>query len=336
MARGRGFEFFCCAIPLINVGSYVIVVEIALVSFITAILALAPHPITAGQGVIPSFGKIIVAVLCFLCFLWQFVGIVAIRRETPKLYHTYVRITTLFTLATLAVAIAFAVVATVRHSDAQTTCIANFGGLPATSASGYTNSSIQQNFGRQICNYFLWAQSGVMFALIVLYGLIQLYMCFALRAYGRAQRSAYRDHKEGMHVMDDEIPLSSRGGLTSSGSSNALLGSHARSAENGTAGAAGAGGYESYRDGAPDGHAETASKRMALHDEEQQQQQFNNTGQHQADTWNTGGGNTTGYPAYNAPHGGGSGGAGYAGTGAGGYDSYPAYSGAGSGRDGYR
>lgn len=137
--------------------------------------------------------------------------------------------------------------------------------------------------------------------------------------------------------MDDEIPLSSRGGLTSSGSSNALLGSHARSAEDGTAGAVGGGGYESYRDGAPNGHAETASKRMALHDEEQQQQQFNNTGQHQADTWNTGGGNTTGYPAYNAPYGGGGGGgAGYAGTGAGGYDSYPAYSGAGSGRDGYR
>lgn len=140
--------------------------------------------------------------------------------------------------------------------------------------------------------------------------------------------------------MDDEIPLSSRGGLTSSGSSNALLGAHARSAEDGTAGAAGGvgGEYESYRDGAPNGHAETASKRMALHDEEQQQQQqFNNTGQHQADTWNTGGGNTTGYPAYNAPYGGGGGGgAGYAGTGAGGYDSYPAYSGAGSGRDGYR
>lgn len=177
MVRGRGFEFCCCALPLINVGAYVIVFEVAVVSFITAILALAPHAITAGEGVIPSWAKAIVAAIAFVNFAWQIVGLIAIKRETTGLYHAYVRITTLLTLAVIAVAVAFAVLAAVKHDDAQKSCVANYGALPSTTSSGFTNSDIQQNYGDQICNYFIWAQTGVMFGLIVLFGLIQVGSC---------------------------------------------------------------------------------------------------------------------------------------------------------------
>ncbi|PWN27448.1 hypothetical protein BDZ90DRAFT_207821, partial [Jaminaea rosea] len=187
--RGRGFEFCCCAIPLINVGAYLVVIEVAVVSFIIGILALAPHAITAGEGVIPSWAKAIVAAIAFVNFAWQFVGLVAIKRETTGLYHAYVRITTLLTLAVIAVTVAFAVLSAVKHSDAHQTCINNYGALPSTTSSGFTNSDIQQNYGDQICNYFIWAQTGVMFGLIVLFGLIQLYMNFCSRSYGASQRS---------------------------------------------------------------------------------------------------------------------------------------------------
>lgn len=211
MARGRGFEFWCCAIPLINVGSYVTVVEIALVAFITGILAVAGSPFVAGLDVIPSFAKAIVAALAFITCAIQIVGLVSIKRESTKLYHGYVRVTTILTLAILIVCIAFFAVAASQHSKAQAACNAQYGGLPATTSTGYTNSDITQNFGDQICNYFIWAQIGTMGGLIVLIGLVQLYMCVALRAYGVAQRSAYRDYKAGgLGAKDDEIPLSSR------------------------------------------------------------------------------------------------------------------------------
>lgn len=214
MGRGRGFEFWCCAIPLINVGSYVTVVEIALVGFITGILAVAGDPFVAGLNVIPTFAKGIVAALGFITCAWQIVGIVAIKREATKLYHIYVRITTLLTLAVLAVTIAFFAVAASQHSKAQAACNSQYGALPSTTSTGFTNSDITQNFGNQICNYFIWAQVGTMGALIILIGLVQLYMCFALRAYGVAQRAAYRDFKASGGAMgsgkDDEIPLSSR------------------------------------------------------------------------------------------------------------------------------
>lgn len=220
MGRGRGFEFWCCAIPLINVGSYVTVVEIALVAFITGILAVAGSPFVAGLDVIPSFAKAIVAALGFITCAWQVVGLISIKRESPKLYHTYVRITTILTLAILAVTIAFFIVAASQHSKAQSACNTQYGALPSTTSTGFTNSDITQNFGDQICNYFIWAQVGTMGGLIVLVGLVQLYMCFALRAYGVAQRAAYRDFKTGAGASgfatrggsgkDDEIPLSSR------------------------------------------------------------------------------------------------------------------------------
>ncbi|CAO1615493.1 unnamed protein product [Sympodiomycopsis kandeliae] len=211
MGRGRGMEFWCCAIPLINVGSYVTVVEIALVAFLVGVLALAGSPFVAGLDVIPSFAKAIVAALGFITCAWQVVGLVSIKREATKLYHIYVRITTILTLAILAVVIAFFAVAASQHSKAQSACNNQYGALPSTTSQGFTNSDITQNFGDQICNYFIWAQVGTMGGLIVLIGLVQLYMCFALRSYGVAQREAYRDFKTGgNHQRDDEIPLSSR------------------------------------------------------------------------------------------------------------------------------
>ncbi|CAO1636668.1 unnamed protein product [Parajaminaea phylloscopi] len=283
MARGKGFEFCCCAIPLINVGAYFVVLEVALVSFILGVLSIATHPITAGEGVIPSFAKIIIAALAFITFLWQIVGIVSIRTEATTLYHTYVRISTLLTCAIIGVATAFAVIAAVRHSTAQSTCIANYGALPSTTSTGLTNSSLTQNFGSQICNYFLWAQTGVMLGLVVFMGLIQLYMCFASRAYGVAQRSAARDSKSGYRAPDDEIPLSSRsvpGGFDYDGRSASPTWQepkhrslHNASASQGGQSAVGVGAAQGpYR-----GHAATESGDAG---------------------WATGEGNRTGYPAY--------------------------------------
>ncbi|PWN22677.1 hypothetical protein BCV69DRAFT_280279 [Microstroma glucosiphilum] len=219
MSRGKksGFEFLCCAIPLINVGAYVTVVEIAIVAFLVGILALAPsYSIVAGLGVIPSFGKAIVSALGFVTAVWQIVGLVAVRKEATKLYHAYTRITTLLTLAILAATIAFLVVAATQHDTAQSACNASYGATPATTSSGYTSSAISENFGDQICDYFIWAQIGAMGGLILLLGLTQLYMCFALGAYGRAQRRATRDYKTVgagapyESAPDDSYPLTAR------------------------------------------------------------------------------------------------------------------------------
>lgn len=225
-----GHEFCCCAIPYINVGGYVVVLEIALVAFLVGILALAPSAIVAGLGIMPSYAKAIVAALAFVTFVWQIVGLLAIKMEKTKLYHLYVRITTLLTLSILAATIAFYVVSAVQHDTAATTCTATYGAVPTTSTTvSGGDTSYAEDFGSQICDYFVWAQIGAMGGLIVLMGLVQLYMCFAARAYGRAQRQASRDYKatrglEGQTMGaaaggysssragmgEDEIPLASR------------------------------------------------------------------------------------------------------------------------------
>ena len=76
------------------------------------------------------------------------------------------------------------VVAAVQHNKAVSTCVSTYGVTPSNSnsASSIPVSSFTQGAdafsesGRDICNIFVWAQTGVMAGLIVLMGLTQFYM----------------------------------------------------------------------------------------------------------------------------------------------------------------
>ncbi|SPO19867.1 uncharacterized protein UTRI_00264_B [Ustilago trichophora] len=212
--RGGSMEFCCCAYPLVNIGAYLLVLETAFVALAVGICALVPPSIVAGQGVIPSWSKGLVAALGFITLVWQILGLVAVARQMPTLYRTYIRINFLLTLAIIIATVAFLVVAGVQHNKAVSTCVSTYGVTPSNSNAGssLSISALGQSAdafyqsGRDICNIFVWAQTGVMAGLIVLMGLTQFYMLAAQRAYGGEQRQAFRDSKASYQ----DIPMNPR------------------------------------------------------------------------------------------------------------------------------
>ena len=207
-------EFCCCYLPLVNVGAYLLILETALVSLAVGICALVPPSIVAGQGVIPSWSKGLIAALGFITLVWQILGLVAVARQMPTLYRTYIRINFLLTLAIIIATVAFLVVAAAQHDKAVNHCISTYGVIPSNSASssslslsglGQSTDAFSQS-GRSICNIFVWSQTGVMAGLIILMGLTQFYMLFAQRAYGGEQRKAFRDSK----ISYQDIPMNPR------------------------------------------------------------------------------------------------------------------------------
>ena len=59
---------------------------------------------------------------------------------------------------------------------------------------------------RDVCNVLGWVDVGLMFGLIALLTVTQLYMCYMQRQYGLRQRMAIRDSK----ANPDSIPLDHR------------------------------------------------------------------------------------------------------------------------------
>ncbi|UZJ51737.1 hypothetical protein CBS101457_001057 [Exobasidium rhododendri] len=207
--RGKGLEFCCCAIPLINFGSYTICLEFIFVALCVALLAIGPPSIVASSGSLPSgWPRAIVCVLGFVVVAWQIVGIVSIKKEKTGLYRTYIRINFLLTLVTILVTLAFFAVSAARHSAALTSCVALYGNAPAGSSS--TSSSELSGVGETICNIFIWVQVGCMGLLIALIGLTQLYMCYCQRVYGQSMRRADQDQKSYNGMNTEGIPLANR------------------------------------------------------------------------------------------------------------------------------
>ena len=206
-------EFCCCYLPLVNVGAYLIVLETAFVGLAVGICALAPPSIVAFQGVIPTWSKDLVAALGFITVVWQILGLIAVARQMPSLYRTYIRINLVLTLAIIAATVAFLVAGAVQHNKAVNTCVATYSVTPSNSASGSSLSlsglgqtDAFSQAGKDICNIFVWAQTGVAAGLIILMGLTQLYMLAAQRAYGSDQRQAFRDSKASYQ----DIPMNPR------------------------------------------------------------------------------------------------------------------------------
>ncbi|CDU23829.1 uncharacterized protein SPSC_02458 [Sporisorium scitamineum] len=212
--KGSGMEFCCCYLPLVNVGAYLLVLETALVALAVGICALVPHAIVAGDGVIPSWSKGLIAALGFITLVWQILGLVAVARQMPTLYRTYLRINFVLTLAIIIATVAFLIVGAAQHDKVVRNCVSTYGVIPSdsNSSSSISLSSLGQSAdafsesGRDICNIFVWAQTGVMAGLIVLMGLTQFYMLAAQRAYGGEQRKAFRDSKASYQ----DIPMNPR------------------------------------------------------------------------------------------------------------------------------
>ncbi|WFD24100.1 hypothetical protein MEQU1_002797 [Malassezia equina] len=172
-------------------GAYMLAIETAFVALCIGVIALAAPTIVGGMDAIPSWGKYVVAVICFLVAAWQIFGFSTILADHTHLYHVYWVVNLIATLVVLCFTIAFTVTAAGKHNSAIDACMARFEGSLAYDGLGIQQVESALDNGRhKVCDILTWADVGLMGGLVVLVGLVQLYMCAMQSLYGKRQRAA--------------------------------------------------------------------------------------------------------------------------------------------------
>ena len=197
------------AFPLVKFGSYLIVLHCAAVALCTGVLALAPPRIVASMGAIPEWSKALVAAVAFVTLAWQLVGLIAVIVDNTILYRIYVGLNFCATVVLIIITLAFAITAAARQNESYDECMANFEQpLKDFEMSIEKVQDTINNGRRTACNIVTWVNIGVMFGLIALIGLMQLYLCFLQRVYGKRQRAAkdYAFRSEGYAYRPNAIP----------------------------------------------------------------------------------------------------------------------------------
>jgi len=169
-------EYCCCAIPLVNAGIYLTLLEHVTVSLLVGILAIATPSIVGAST--PSFASWLLAIICFVVTAIQPFGFIGVFKEKNILYRRYVTLHGIAISAEFSVAAAWIIISATRHSNAEAKCIQDF----------FTPASSSSSEGRTLCNIFPWVDIGIMGALWVLLAVLQLYLFVVLSSYGTAQQ----------------------------------------------------------------------------------------------------------------------------------------------------
>lgn len=188
---GRGVEFCCLFYPLVKVGAYLIPLEFAFVSGCIIVLSTTTPTIVAAVDTLPRIFTLILLIFSIVTLAWQIIGLITVGVEMSSIYRLYIRVNLLLVLLLTTVAsIGTAVIAT-KHKQSQEVCTRIYGNPPLNSSTGVPFDAFDSFApGKQICNYFMWAQVGGMVGLVVILSATQLYFCYCQRAYGQKQRSA--------------------------------------------------------------------------------------------------------------------------------------------------
>ncbi|WFD27994.1 hypothetical protein MNAN1_003002 [Malassezia nana] len=113
-----------------------IAIETAFVALCIGVIALAAPEIVGGLDAIPSWGKYVVAVICFVMAAWQIYGFATIMVDHTPLYRLYCIVNLVATLVVLCFTIAFTVTAASKHGNAVDECFRRFEGSLAYNGFG--------------------------------------------------------------------------------------------------------------------------------------------------------------------------------------------------------
>lgn len=189
--RGRGVEFCCLSYPLVKAGAYLIPLEFAFVSGCIIVLSTTTPTIVAAVDTLPRIFSLALLILAIIALAWQLMGLITVRIEMSSIYRLYIRINLLLVLIFTAVASIGTVVIATKHKQSTDVCTRIYGNPPLNSSTGVSIDALDAFApGRQICNYFMWAQVGAMGGLVAMLFLTQVYFCYCQRAYGQKQRTA--------------------------------------------------------------------------------------------------------------------------------------------------
>lgn len=187
-------EYCCCAIPLVNAGIYITLIEQFSVSLLVGVLSVATPSIVGAST--PSFASLLLAIFCFIITALQTLGFIGVTKEKSILYRRYVTLHGLALTAAFSIAAAWIIVSATRHSNAEAKCIQDF-----FSSSG---SGTESSEGEALCNIFSWVDVGIMGVLWILLAILQLYLFVILSSYGATQR---RDLGQYDRLYDPSQPL---------------------------------------------------------------------------------------------------------------------------------
>ncbi|KAF9513663.1 hypothetical protein BS47DRAFT_1317328 [Hydnum rufescens UP504] len=175
-------EYCCCAIPLLNFGIYVVLLEQLIVSAVAGTLSLvAPSPMGTA---LPSFAHWLFAIACYVVTGVQLVGFIGVSRENLKFYRLYQRTNTLAVLVAFGMAAAFIGVSAGRHNTAVANCKSAY----------FRSTGSSATESQTLCNVFTWVVVGLMGLLWVVLAIFQSYLLLMTQFYGSSQRDDHRKY----------------------------------------------------------------------------------------------------------------------------------------------
>ncbi|KAF5374774.1 hypothetical protein D9758_000201 [Tetrapyrgos nigripes] len=189
-------DYCCCAIPVVNAGIYVTLIEQFVAALAAGILSMATPDIVGAAT--PSFAPWIFGIVCLVAAAIQVLGFIGVAREKPILFRRYVSLHVLALIAVFAIAAVWVIISASRHNTAKSNCMSDF----------YDpNDSSLESQADTLCTIFPWIDVGIMGALWVLLGIVHLYLYTVLSAYSTGQQA---DHAKYDALRDQTIPMNSR------------------------------------------------------------------------------------------------------------------------------
>ncbi|KAL4242154.1 hypothetical protein ABKN59_001866 [Abortiporus biennis] len=185
-------DYCCCAIPLINAGIYITLIEQFTLGVLAGTLSIATPSIVGASTF--SAAKWVFAIICYVGAAIQILGFIGVRNERPILYRRYSTLHMLITIAAFSVAAVWIILSAVRHKQANAKCLADF----------FTDSTTSE--GNTLCDIFPWVDVGIMGGLWVLLAIVQSYLLIVVSSYGTGQRL---DHEKYDSMYDPTKPLTS-------------------------------------------------------------------------------------------------------------------------------
>ncbi|TFK57201.1 hypothetical protein OE88DRAFT_1650834 [Heliocybe sulcata] len=200
----RPRDYCCCAIPVVNAGIYAVLTEQFILGILTGALAVAtPHLVGSA---VPSFGKWILAIICFVGAGLQVLGFMAVRQDKTILFRRYTTLHIMITTAAFSVAIVWIIISASRHSTAQSQCRTDFFTNATTTGPEASEANI-------LCNIFPWVDVGLMGGLWVVLAIAQFYFYFIVSSFGKHQREAistYNSIYDASKPLTNDIPMNDR------------------------------------------------------------------------------------------------------------------------------
>lgn len=203
-----GWDYCCCAIPILNVGAYSTLSEQFILGVLVGTLSFAT-PSLVGVSLPFSFASFIMCGLGYAFAIVQLVGFIGVFKEKAGLFRRYVAINWILLYVGFSVAATFIGISAGRHNQAVDYCEKNF-------FAGDASSTTEDTKGEQICNIFTWSTLGVMGALWLLLFIVQTYLVLVLRNYSSDQISDHAKYRSIYSLHDgNDIALNNvRPGMT--------------------------------------------------------------------------------------------------------------------------